>query len=111
MPTQAKIYFPNTYTISEMEKAILFNDTLAHVKLVAAALVREMHPGRDELTQRQAWEEFGRARIEQWIAQGLIKPRRVGPAKNAKRMYSRLELLTAVEVERQALEDMTRIKA
>lgn len=92
-----------------MEKVIMFNDTLAHVKLVAAALMREMHPGRDELTQRQAWEEFGRARIEQWIEQGLIKPRRVGQAKNAKRMYSRLELLTAVEVEKQMLDDMRRI--
>jgi hypothetical protein len=93
-----------------MDKVIMFNDTLSHVKLVAAALVREMHPGRDELTQRQAWEEFGRTRIEQWIAQGLLKPRRVGEAKNAKRMYSRLELLTAVEVEQKMLNDMTKVK-
>ena len=92
-----------------MDKAIMFNETLAHIKLVAAALMREMHPGRDEMTQRQAWEEFGRARIEQWIEQGLIKPRRVGQAKNAKRMYSRLELLTAVEVEKQMLDDMRKI--
>lgn len=92
-----------------MDKALMFNETLAHIKLVAAALVREMHPGRDELTQRQAWEEFGRARIEQWIEQGLIKPRRVGQAKNAKRMYSRLELLTAVEVEKKMLENMANV--
>lgn len=95
--------------MSTMDKVIRFNDTLSHVKLVAAALVREMHPGHDEITQRQAWEEFGRTRIEQWVKEGLIKPRRVGQAKNAKRMYSRLELLTAVDVERQALEDMKRV--
>lgn len=89
-----------------MTKAIMFNDTLAHVKLVAAALMREMHPGHDEMTQRQAWEEFGRARIEQWVEQGIITPRRAGTAKNAKRMYSRLELLTAMEVEKKMLEDM-----
>lgn len=95
--------------MSTMDKVIRFNDTLSHVKLVAAALVREMHPGHDEITQRQAWAEFGRTRIEQWVKEGLIKPRRVGQAKNAKRMYSRLELLTAVDVERQALEDMKRV--
>lgn len=87
----------------------MFNDTLAHVKLVAAALMREMHPGHDELSQRRAWDEFGRARVEQWVEQGLLKPRRVGASKNAKRMYSRLELLTAVEVEKQMLEDMRKI--
>lgn len=92
-----------------MDKVIRFNDTLSHVKLVAAALVREMHPGHDEISQRQAWKEFGRARIEQWIEQGLIKPRRVGEAKNAKRMYSRLELLTAVDVERKMLENMANV--
>lgn len=92
-----------------MSKAILFNETLAHVKLVAAAIVREMHPGHDELSQRRAWEEFGRARIEQWVEQGLIRPRRVGAAKNAKRMYSRLELLTAIEVEKKMLDDMRTI--
>lgn len=88
----------------------MFNDTLSHVKLVAAAIVREMHPGHDELSQRRAWEEFGRARIEQWVEQGLIRPRRVGAAKNAKRMYSRLELLTAIEVEKKMLENMTMVK-
>lgn len=93
-----------------MDKVIMFNDTLSHVKLVAAAIVREMHPGHDELSQRRAWEEFGRARIEQWVEQGLIRPRRVGEAKNAKRMYSRLELLTAVEVEKKMLENMTMVK-
>lgn len=90
-------------------KVIIFNETLASAKLLAAALVREMHPGRDELTQRQAWQEFGRERIEQWIVQGLIKPRRIGGARNSKKMYSRLELITAIEVEKQMLEDMTAI--
>ena len=92
-----------------MDKAVLFNETLAHIMLGAAALVREMLPGRDELTQRQAGEEFGRARIEQWIEQGLIKPRRVCRAKNAKRMYSRRELRTAVEVEKKMLENMANV--
>lgn len=90
-------------------KVALFNETLASAKLLAAALVREMHPGRDELTQRQAWQEFGRERIEGWIRQGLIKPRRVGEAKNSKRMYSRLELITAIEVEKQMLDEMTTV--
>lgn len=92
-----------------MQKLALFNETLASVKLLAAAVVREMHPGRDEITQRQAWQEFGRERIEGWVKQGLIKPRRIGAAKNSKRMYSRLELITAIEVEKQLLEELTTV--
>lgn len=93
-----------------MDKVIMFNDTLSHVKLVAAALVREMHPGHDELTQRQAWEEFKKKRVERWVEEGLIKPRRTGSAKNARRMYSRLELQTAIEVEKKMLENMAMVK-
>lgn len=85
-------------------KVLLFQEILSSVDLFAAAMVRRMNPGSDEISQRQAWREFGRHRIEEMVNEGMLRPTRAGSAKNSKVMYSRFEIMTAIETDRQMLD-------
>lgn len=80
----------------------MFNEVMASADLLAAALLRRMKPGMDEISQRQAYDEYGR----RWIMrntypEGVLRPRRIGGSKNSRLMYSRTEIAALMEVERQ----------
>lgn len=82
--------------------AEMFNEVLSAADLLAAAILKRMRPGEDEITQRQAYDEYGR----KWIMrntypEGVLRPRRIGGAKNSRLMYSRTEIAALMEVERQ----------
>ncbi len=82
--------------------AQMFNEVMASADLLAAALLRRMKPGMDEISQRQAYDEYGR----RWIMrntypEGVLRPRRIGGSKNSRLMYSRTEIAALMEVERQ----------
>lgn len=75
--------------------------------VIAAAIVRQTRAKDDLISQRQAYEEFGRRWIEQRTApQGVLTPVRQGGAKNSKLMYSRFEIASLIEAERRQQEQM-----
>lgn len=88
-------------------KAQLFQEILASADILAAALVKRMNPGNDEISQRQAWSEFGRRRIDNMVGEGLLRPKRIGAARNSRVMYSRLEILAALDAERQIFDEIS----
>jgi hypothetical protein len=87
-------------------KVQLFQEILSSVDLFAAAMMRRMNPGYDEISQRQAWKEFGRHRIEEMVNDGMVRPTRAGTAKNSKVMYSRFEIMAAIETNRQMIDEI-----
>lgn len=89
-------------------RAQLFQELLSSVDLFAAAIMRRMNPATDEISQRQAWKEFGRHRIEGMVNDGMIRPTRAGSAKNSKLIYSRFEIMTAIEADRQMVVGLNR---
>lgn len=46
-------------------------------------------PTRDEITERQAYREFGRAWVCGQVALGLVKPLRRGTSRNSPKVYQR----------------------
>lgn len=87
-----------------------FNEIMQFATIVAAAIVRQTRPNDDLISQRQAYEEFGRRWIVKRTAPaGVLKPIRQGGAKNSKLMYSRLEIAALVEAERRQQQEMANI--
>ena len=87
-----------------------FNEIIQLATIVAAAIVRQTRPHDDLISQRQAYEEYGRRWIEQRTApQGVLTPVRQGGAKNSKLMYSRFEIASLIEAERRQQEQMATI--
>ena len=68
-------------------------------RVSSAATVALLHPDFDELSKREAQELHGRKWLDYHIAQGNISPRRKGPAKNSKMVFSRTELIALWEAE------------
>ncbi|MBQ7689810.1 MAG: hypothetical protein IJT30_01260 [Muribaculaceae bacterium] len=58
----------------------------------AARIAAMLSPEADLISQRKAYQLFGRGVVEAWIERGLIRPKRVGEAANSKRLYSRSEM-------------------
>ena len=84
----------------------LCHELMASTDLLAAAVVKRIQPGLDEITQRQAHDEYGRTWIERATREGNLHPRRKGSAKNSPIMYSRHEILVLIEAERAAIEEI-----
>lgn len=52
-----------------------------------------MNPTGDEITERQAFREFGEGWVKHQLATGLLeRPKRKGTAKNSPKVYSRMRL-------------------
>ena len=68
-------------------------------ELGAANYVKMMAPAQDHLSQRDAYKEFGEARVKGWIKAGMISKKRSGSAANSKLIYSRAELINADKTE------------
>lgn len=85
-------------------------DIVQMADVIAAAVVRRMKPSDDNITKRQAFEEFGRKFIERHTAPlGPLRPIRIGKAKNSPIYYSRLEIAGLIEYQRQQRQEARRL--
>ena len=72
---------------------VLNNLVKAAAKETAKECALAQNPSKDEITQRQAFEEFGEGWVLNQVSNGLIKPFRKVVYKNSPKMYSRSSLL------------------
>lgn len=70
--------------------------------LGVAKYLKETKPSSDLLSTRAAYELYTRSRVNRWIEQGLVIPRREGSAKNCIKYLSRTELIEADNAEKLA---------
>lgn len=70
---------------------------------------RILQPKSDELSQRQAYDEFGPAFVKEAVADGKVSVIRKGKADNSKKLYSRAEL-AKVMAERNMLRSIIRLE-
>lgn len=64
-------------------------------ELGVANYVKNTAPGKDVLSQREAYSCFGEARVKAWLNSGLVEAHKAGDSRNSKMMYSRAELMAA----------------
>lgn len=77
----------------ELELWQLNNIIKAAAKEAVEQFVLSQNPTSDEITARQAFKEFGEARVKHWESVGLLeKPKRKGVYKNSPKIYSRSKL-------------------
>lgn len=62
-------------------------------KQAIAEFVQAQSPAKDMICQAEAYSQFQEMRVRRWVQEGLISPTRSGEARNAKKYYSRAELL------------------
>ena len=62
--------------------------------------LKEQKPKSDELTQRQAYDEFGESWVKKQFEAGMVKRHRRGASLNSTTIYSRAELMAARSAER-----------
>lgn len=65
----------------------------------AAQVVRHLCPADDDMSQREAYRQFGETRVKNWLEDGAIKRYSLGNARNSKIIYRRSELLAAAAAE------------
>lgn len=65
---------------------------LEMAELGAANYAKIISPAKDLILQRNAYKDFGEARVKRWVHQGLIKTIRSGETSKSKVLYSRAEL-------------------
>lgn len=76
-------------------------ETFADVANVAVAAYRkEANPADDAISQREAYKQFSRVRVERWLAEGMINAQRLSSSKNSKKTFSRSELMQLDAAER-----------
>ena len=69
-------------------------------ELGAAQYQKRTAPLQDELTQREAYSQFGEARVKRFVSAGLVSGQRDGRCKNSPKRYSRAELMAAIQAEK-----------
>ena len=69
-------------------------------ELGAANYAKMLYPAKDLISQREAYRQFGEARVKDWICRDLITGNRNGSAENSKILYSRAELLAVEKSEK-----------
>ena len=79
------------------------------IKLGLLEAQRILQPKNDELSQREAYAEFGRAFVNEAERQGKISVIRKGHASNSKKLYSRVDLAKLV-AERNMLRSIIRLE-
>lgn len=70
-------------------------------------IIAYIRPNEDEMTERQAFDEFGRGFVEWCLSMNYIVPLRAGKHKNSRKVYSRF-LLTEIKIKKMD-EDLRRI--
>lgn len=68
-------------------------------ELGAANFYKKMAPGKDLISQREAYSEYGEARVKGWVKMELVSKQRIGSARNSKLLYSRAELISAEKID------------
>lgn len=69
-------------------------------ELGAANYAKMLYPAKDIISQREAFRQFGEARVKDWIRRGLISGTRNGASENSKILYSRADLLAVEKSEK-----------
>lgn len=71
-------------------------------ELGAANLMKTLQPKTDDLTQNEAFSQFGQGWVRNCVKRDLIHGKRKGPAKNSPIYYSKAELLAVRNAEKAA---------
>jgi hypothetical protein len=74
-------------------------DLVQYADLIASAVVEQINPRRNYISQRKAYQEFGADLIKRGEESGMLKPIRNGKAKNSPILYSRKHILAQIEAE------------
>lgn len=69
-------------------------------ELGAANYAKMLFPAKDLISQREAYRQFGEARVKDWDHRDLLSKVRNGATKNSKILYSRAELLAVEKSEK-----------
>jgi len=80
----------------QLELYELKNICMQMSELGAANYAKRVTPGKDAISQREAYRSFGEARVKRWVSVNLVNPVRSGSHTKSKVIYSIAELL-AVE--------------
>lgn len=84
-----------------MSTADLFREIMDFSDVIAAAVVKRQKPSSDQISKRQAYEEYGRPLIDGNTApKGVLRPIRMGKAKNSPVYYSRMEIAALLAVKK-----------
>lgn len=78
----------------------LKNLCMEMAELGAANYAKILSPAKDLISQRNAYKDFGEARVKRWVHQGLIKTIRSGETAKSKVLYSRAELMATDKSEK-----------
>lgn len=78
-------------------------------RLGAIEVLRLVRPKEDEMSQRQAYSEFGKDFVDKAVSDGTVSVVRSGSGPNSKKIYSRAEL-TKARAERRVLGCIIRIE-
>ena len=82
---------------------------LSSYRLGALEVLKLLKPKDDEMSQREAYAEFGKAFVDDAVKNARISVIRKGRGKNSKKIYSRAEL-TKIVSERDVLRSIIRIE-
>lgn len=63
-------------------------------ELGAANYAKRIAPAKDAISQREAYQSFGEARVKRWVSQNLVSSIRNGNSSRSKKIYSISELLS-----------------
>jgi hypothetical protein len=69
-------------------------------ELGAANYAKILYPAKDLISQREAFRQFGEARVKDWKRRNLITGIRNGSGKSSKILYSRSELISIEKSEK-----------
>ena len=71
----------------------LKNLCMEMAELGAANYAKLMAPAKDLISQRNAYRDYGEARVKRWVHQEMVNTVRSGNASRSKVLYSRAELM------------------
>lgn len=74
-------------------------DLVQYADLIASAVVEQIDPRRNFISQRRAYADYGADLIKRGEESGMLKPIRNGKAKNSPILYSRKQILAQIEAE------------
>lgn len=66
------------------------------VELTIRNIFKEINQRSDQISQNEAFRQFGRTEIESLIRDGKISTRRIGEGKNSKKVLSKVEIIKAL---------------
>ena len=76
----------------EIELWELKNIVQAAAEAAVKKYIATQNPTEDEISERQAYREFGEGWVMSQVSLGTIKPYRKGTSRNSKKLYSRAAL-------------------